>query len=63
MQDLFRKVVEGRVPVLPQAYSKDLNNMVKLLLQQSPKLRPTCAEIASKSMKNMPSSLKFNCDQ
>jgi hypothetical protein len=63
MQDLFRKVVEGRVPMLPVAYSKDLNNMVKLLLQQSPKLRPTCAEIASKSIKNLPPLLKFNTDQ
>ena len=32
MQALFRRVCEGRVPLLPQAYSKELNQMVKLCL-------------------------------
>jgi len=62
MQQLFRKICEGRVPLLPMTYSKDLNNMVKLCLQQAPRLRPTCADILAKSVKNMPASLKYDSE-
>lgn len=59
MQALFRKICEGSVPFLPMAYSNDLFHMVKLMLQQTPKLRPNCNELLSKSqlLKNLPNKL------
>ena len=59
MQGLFRKICEGIVPALPMNYSRDLNHMVKLCLQQQPKLRPNCQELLGKSqlLKNLPSKI------
>ena len=48
MQGLFKRVCSGQVPSLSSPYSKDMNYMVKLMLQQSPGLRPNCAEILAK---------------
>lgn len=41
MQGLYRKVTSGQVPNLPGTFSRDLNHMVKFMLQQSPSMRPT----------------------
>ena len=65
MQALFRRICEGSVPNIPPPYSKDINFMVKLMLQQTPKLRPTCFELLSKSqlLKNLPNSLSIDVEQ
>lgn len=59
MQGLYKKVCEGNVPLLPNCFSKELYYVVKLMLQQQPKLRPSCSEILSKSqvIRNMPNKL------
>ena len=57
MQALFRRVCEGRVPLLPQVYSKELNQMVKLCLQQTPRLRPSCIELIAKSGRHVTSEV------
>lgn len=65
MQGLFRRVCEGSVPNLPNNFSKDLNYMIKLMLQQNPKLRPTCSEILSKPqlVKNVPNKMSVELEQ
>lgn len=64
MQGLYKKVCEGSVPLLPNAYSKDLYYVVKLMLQQTPKMRPSCAEILCKSqlVKNIPKNTSIEMD-
>jgi len=43
MQSLYKKVLGGVYPRIPNLYSKDLAAVVKCLLQVSPQLRPTCS--------------------
>jgi NIMA (never in mitosis gene a)-related kinase len=45
MQQLYKRVTEGRFTALGHPYSKDLDHIVKLCLQVKPDLRPTCAEL------------------
>jgi NIMA (never in mitosis gene a)-related kinase len=42
MKGLFDKVCKGIFPKIPGNYSADLANMIKVLLQVNPKLRPSC---------------------
>ncbi len=42
MQGLYKRVTSGVVPEVPRCYSADLYDLVKLLLQQNPALRPSC---------------------
>ena len=42
MEGLYKKVIKGVYPKIPQHYSQDLNNVVRSLLQVSPHLRPDC---------------------
>lgn len=42
MQGLYKRVIKGVYPKIPPPYSKDLTDVVKLLLQVSPHLRPSC---------------------
>ena len=60
MKGLFKSVTSGRVPSLPASYSNDLNYMVRLMLQQAPSMRPSCAQLLSKHhlQKNMPPKLQ-----
>ena len=48
MNQLFKRVCEGRVTSLPPQYSKDLMYMIKLCLQVDPKLRPGCNTMLEK---------------
>ena len=48
MNQLFKRVCEGRIPPLPAMYSKDLMYMIKLCLQLDPRLRPQCSEMLTK---------------
>jgi NIMA (never in mitosis gene a)-related kinase len=63
MQQLFKRVTEGRVQSVPN-YSKDLNHIIKLCLQVQPHLRPTCAELLQKSqlIDNKPEKLELTND-
>ena len=45
IKGLYEKVCKGIYPKIPANYSTDLSNMIKVLLQVSPKLRPTCDQI------------------
>jgi NIMA (never in mitosis gene a)-related kinase len=47
MQGLFKKVVKGNYPKIPKTFSKDLNNLIKSMLQVNPNSRPGCAELLS----------------
>ena len=42
MKGLFDKVCKGIFPKIPGNYSADLANIIKVLLQVNPKLRPSC---------------------
>jgi serine/threonine protein kinase len=45
MQQLYKRVTEGKVQSLPGFYSRDLDLVVKLCLQVNPDKRPTCSEL------------------
>lgn len=45
MAGLFKKVVKGTFPRIPQHFSQDLENLVKSLLQAAPQLRPSTDQI------------------
>ena len=61
MNQLFRRVCEGKVQPLPAQYSKDLAYMIKLCLQVDPKKRPLCSEMLTRPqlVKNTPSQLSL----
>jgi serine/threonine protein kinase len=42
---LARKVKRAEYPPIPSRYSKELRQLIGLMLSKSPKLRPTCAEV------------------
>lgn len=64
MNQLFRRVCEGRIVPIPGNYSKDLMHMIKLCLQVDPKLRPGCGDMLTKSqlVRNQPSQLALAVD-
>lgn len=45
MQGLYKKVLKGQYPKISDKYSIDIQTIVRILLQVSPKKRPTCADI------------------
>ena len=45
MKGLFRKVVRGEYPPLPDCYSADLHEFVRFLLKVNPVHRPECTRI------------------
>ena len=49
MNELFKRVCEGKVQSLPSVYSRDLNHIVKLCLQVNPSLRPSCENLLAKA--------------
>jgi NIMA (never in mitosis gene a)-related kinase len=42
MEGLYNKVIKGQIGKIPDRFSNDMNEIVKLLLQTSPDLRPSC---------------------
>ena len=64
MNQLFRRVCEGRITPIPGQYSKDLMHMIKLCLQVEPKLRPSCSDMLTKPqlVRNQPSQLALAAD-
>ncbi len=47
MQGLYKKVLRGIYPKIPNNFSAELSGVVKALLQVSPNVRPTCDKILS----------------
>jgi NIMA (never in mitosis gene a)-related kinase len=47
MQGLYKKVITGVYPPIPNQYSDDLAAVLKTMLQVDPKLRPTCDKLLS----------------
>ena len=45
MQGLFKSVLKGQYKRLPKQYSKDLNTMIKVMLNVTAAKRPNCTEI------------------
>ena len=45
MEGLFNKVIKGQFNKIPERFSSDLFNVVKLLLQVAPDARPSCGKI------------------
>jgi NIMA (never in mitosis gene a)-related kinase len=45
MQGLYKKVLRGVYPKIPNVYSTDLANLVKALIQVTPQMRPGCERI------------------
>jgi NIMA (never in mitosis gene a)-related kinase len=50
MDGLYKRVIKGRYKPLPSNYSVDLNNLIKLMLQVKPNLRPSCEKILNLPM-------------
>ena len=42
MEGLYKKVIRGIYPRIPQQYSQDLSSMIRILLQVNPEMRPSC---------------------
>ena len=45
MQGLYKKVIKGKVPVIPKKFSSDVLAVIRTLIQVDPKKRPTCDKI------------------
>lgn len=45
MQGLFKSVLKGQYKRLPKQYSKDLNTMIRVMLNTTAAKRPTCDEL------------------
>lgn len=58
MEGLYKKVIRGYYQKLPANYSMDLNNIIRLLLQVSPHMRPNCDKLLQ-----LPSVIKRMEDQ
>jgi NIMA (never in mitosis gene a)-related kinase len=50
MEGLFKAVTLGVYPPVNQKYSKELSHMIKLMLQQKPKSRPSAEKILSSAL-------------
>ena len=42
MQGLYKSVIKGKIDPIPESYSEDLAQIVKLLLSVNADNRPTC---------------------
>jgi NIMA (never in mitosis gene a)-related kinase len=47
MQGLYKAVVKGKYPRLPEHYSLEISKIVQFLLQTNSTMRPTCDQILS----------------
>ena len=45
MDGLYKKVIKGKYPKINEKYSKDMEELIKLLLKRNPKERLSCDEI------------------
>jgi NIMA (never in mitosis gene a)-related kinase 1/4/5 len=65
MEGLYKKVIRGYYPKIPQCYSQDLANVIRALLQVPPHLRPTCDKILQlpACMKRMDEKILMEADE
>ena len=45
MQGLYKKVIKGKYPRIPDHFSQEMATVIKFMLQISPSYRPTCEQI------------------
>jgi NIMA (never in mitosis gene a)-related kinase len=45
MKGLYRKVISGDYPTIPNMYSEDLSRIIRLMLKVDPRNRPSCEEL------------------
>lgn len=45
MQGLYKKILKGAFPKIPEHFSSDINTMLKLMIQVSSKKRPSCQQL------------------
>ena len=45
MKGLFKRVCAAKIQRIPKSYSSELWNIVRLMLNSNPKLRPDCTRI------------------
>lgn len=49
-KDYFKKVITGLYPKLPITYSKELNVVIKAMLQVNPKKRPSAEKLLNSNI-------------
>lgn len=52
MDGLYRKVLKGSYPKIPEQYTQDLAKMIKRLISVNPQQRPTCDQILASDICN-----------
>ena len=50
MESLFKAVTRGIYPKISSNYSSDLNNIIRMMLQTNPTLRPTSEKLLNCSI-------------
>jgi NIMA (never in mitosis gene a)-related kinase len=45
MQGLYKKVIKGKYPRIPEHFSQEMATVIKFMLQTSPSYRPNCDQI------------------
>ena len=50
MDGLYHKIIKGKYNKIPEKYSKELNEILKLLFNVNPKERPSCDELLKNSI-------------
>ena len=45
MQGLYKKVIKGKYPRIPDHFSQEMATVIKFMLQISPTYRPSCDQI------------------
>lgn len=50
MEGLFKRIITGLYPRIPQKFSKDLAKVIKFMLKLDPKQRPTAGELLNSSI-------------
>ena len=45
MKGLYRKVISGSYPAIPNLYSEDLSKVIRLMLKVDPQNRPSCEDL------------------
>ena len=45
MQGLYKKVLRGIYPKVPNVFSNELANTIKMMVQVAPQMRPDCDKI------------------
>ena len=52
MEGLYNKVIKGIYGKIPERFSNDLSNVLKILLQVNPEFRPSCEQILKSNFVN-----------